>query len=185
MFKGKWINTATGSDEINAANSTTTGYFTHKFFDGYYAKGMSGDWNMDAPLIRLATIYLVYAEAVTRSKGATDEVYNMMNDLRARSFMAPIPPAAKTNKELLLDYILRERRVELYHEKSRFFSTRFYLEPTSPTELAKERNGTRLPRADNDEKAQQYFAKYGAYPEDAAPHLRHEARGRPRRQDLR
>ena len=85
---------------------------------------MSGDWNMDAPLIRLATIYLVYAEAVTRSKGATDEVYNMMNDLRARSFMAPIPPAAKTNKELLLDYILRERRVELYHEKSRFFSTR-------------------------------------------------------------
>ena len=78
MFKGKWINTATGSDEINAANSTTTGYFTHKFFDGYYTKGMSGDWNMDAPLIRLATIYLVYAEAVTRSKGATDEVYNMM-----------------------------------------------------------------------------------------------------------
>ena len=138
MFKGKWINTATGSDEINAANSTTTGYFTHKFFDGYYTKGMSGDWNMDAPLIRLATIYLVYAEAVTRSKGATDEVYNMMNDLRARSFMAPIPPAAKTNKELLLDYILRERRVELYHEKSRFFSTRFYLEPTSPTELVKE-----------------------------------------------
>ena len=47
-----------------------------------------------------------------------------------------IPPAAQTNKELLLDYILRERRVELYHEKSRFFSTRFYLEPTSPEELA-------------------------------------------------
>ena len=163
MFKGKWINTATGSDEINAANSTTTGYFTHKFFDGYYTKGMSGDWNMDAPLIRLATIYLVYAEAVTRSKGATDEVYNMMNDLRARSFMAPIPPAAKTNKELLLDYILRERRVELYHEKSRFFSTRFYLEPTSPTELAKESQWNALPGS-NDEKAQQYFAKYGAYP---------------------
>ena len=89
MFKGKWINTATGADALNAANSTTTGYFTHKFFDGYYTKGMDGDWNMDAPLIRLATIYLVYAEAVTRSKGATDEVYNMMNDLRARSFMAP------------------------------------------------------------------------------------------------
>ena len=163
MFKGKWINTATVSDEINAANSTTTGYFTHIFFDGYYTKGMSGDWNMDAPLIRLATIYLVYAEAVTRSKGATDEVYNMMNDLRARSFMAPIPPAAKTNKELLLDYILRERRVELYHEKSRFFSTRFYLEPTSPTELAKESQWNALPGS-NDEKAQQYFAKYGAYP---------------------
>ena len=139
------------------------GYFTHKFFDGYYTKGMDGDWNMDAPLIRLATIYLVYAEAVTRSKGATDEVYNMMNDLRARSFMAPIPPAAKTNKELLLDYILRERRVELYHEKSRFFSTRFYLEPTSPTELAKESQWNALPGS-NDEKAQQYFAKYGAYP---------------------
>lgn len=71
MFKGKWINTATGADAINAANSTSTGYFTRKYFDGYYTKGMSGNWNFDAPLIRLATIYLVYAEAVTRSKGAT------------------------------------------------------------------------------------------------------------------
>ena len=78
-----------------------------KYFDGYYTKGMSGNWNFDAPLIRLATIYLVYAEAVTRSKGATPEVYNLMNELRARSFMAPIPPAAQTNKELLLDYIFR------------------------------------------------------------------------------
>lgn len=163
MFKGKWINTATGADAINAANSTSTGYFTRKYFDGYYTKGMSGNWNFDAPLIRLATIYLVYAEAVTRSKGATPEVYNLMNELRARSFMAPIPPAAQTNKELLLDYILRERRVELYHEKSRFFSTRFYLEPTSPTELAKESQWNALPGS-NDEKAQQYFAKYGAYP---------------------
>lgn len=66
-----------------------------------------------------------------------------MNELRARSFMAPIPPAAQTDKELLLDYILRERRVELYHEKSRFFSTRFYLEPTSPEELAKDASGVR------------------------------------------
>ena len=163
MFKGQWINTATGADAINAANSTTTGYFTHKYLDGYYTKGMSGDWAFDGILIRLGTIYLVYAESVTRSKGATEEVYNMLNELRARSFMAPSPPAAKTNKELLLDYILRERRVELYHEKSRFFSTRFYLEPTSDTELAKESQWNSLPGT-NDEKAQQYFAKYGAYP---------------------
>ena len=163
MFKGQWINTATGADAINAANSTTTGYFTHKYLDGYYTKGMSGDWAFDGILIRLGTIYLVYAESVTRSKGATEEVYNMLNELRARSFMAPIPPAAKTNKELLLDYLLRERRVELYHEKSRFFSTRFYLEPTSDTELAKESQWNSLPGT-NDEKAQQYFAKYGAYP---------------------
>lgn len=163
MFKGKWINTATGADAINAANSTSTGYFTRKYFDGYYTKGMSGNWNFDAPLIRLATIYLVYAEAVTRSKGATPEVYNLMNELRARSFMAPIPPAAQTNKELLLDYILRERRVELYHEKSRFFSTRFYLEPTSPEELAKDAQWSSI-QGSNDQKAQLYFDKYGAYP---------------------
>ena len=163
MFKGKWINTATGADAINAANSTSTGYFTRKYFDGYYTKGMSGNWNFDAPLIRLATIYLVYAEAVTRSKGATPEVYNLMNELRARSFMAPIPPAAQTNKELLLDYILRERRVELYHEKSRFFSTRFYLEPTSPEELTKDAQWSSI-QGSNDQKAQLYFDKYGAYP---------------------
>ena len=103
MFKGQWINTATGADAINAANSTTTGYFTHKYLDGYYTKGMSGDWAFDGILIRLGTIYLVYAESVTRSKGATEEVYNMLKELRARSFMSPIPPASMTNKELLLD----------------------------------------------------------------------------------
>lgn len=77
--------------------------------------------------------------------------------------MAPIPPAAQTNKELLLDYILRERRVELYHEKSRFFSTRFYLEPTSPEELAKDAQWSSI-QGTNDQKAQLYFDKYGAYP---------------------
>ena len=76
--------------------------------------------------------------------------------------MAPIPPAAQTNKELLLDYILRERRVELYHEKSRFFSTRFYLEPTSPKNC--QGCPVEFDPGDERQKAQLYFDKYGAYP---------------------
>ena len=183
MFKGKWINTATGADALNAANSTTTGYFTHKFFDGYYTKGMDGDWNMDAPLIRLATIYLVYAEAVTRSKGATDEVYNMMNDLRARSFMAPIPPAAKTNKELLLDYILRERRVELYHEKEPFL-LHALLSRTDQSDRVGQRVAMERITRQQRREGPAVLRQVRRLSQDPTPHLRHEARGRPRRQDL-
>ena len=183
MFKGKWINTATGADAINAANSTSTGYFTRKYFDGYYTKGMSGNWNFDAPLIRLATIYLVYAEAVTRSKGATPEVYNLMNELRARSFMAPIPPAAQTNKELLLDYILRERRVELYHEKEPLL-----LDAVLPRTDQPRRTGQGCPvefdPGDERPEGTVVFRQIRRLPQDAAPHLRHAPRGRPQRQDI-
>lgn len=65
---------------------------------------------------------------------------------------------------MMLDYIARERRVELYHEKCRFWQLRLYLEPTSELELAHEDQWNSLPGTTNDEKAQQYFALYGAYP---------------------
>ena len=51
--------------------------------------------------------------------------------MRARSFMVPMPPAAKSDKELMNEYIQRERRVELFYENNRYWVTRLYLEPES------------------------------------------------------
>ena len=86
-----------------------------------------------------------------------------MNELRARSFMAPIPPAAQTNKELLLDYILRERRVETLPRKEPLL-----LDAVLPRTDQPRKNWPRCPvefdPGTNDQKAQLYFDKYGAYP---------------------
>ncbi len=165
-FKGTKINTAQGSlDAINGANSTSTGYFLRKFIDGAYTKDGVQKYNsIDCPpLIRLATINLIYAEAVTRTTGPTQEVYDLVNTIRERAFMAKMPPATITNQELMLDYINRERRVELFHEKTRYWSTRLYLEPTSLTEQTKDSQWASMDGT-NDQKAQRYFAQYGAYP---------------------
>ena len=165
-FKNIVLNMASGADKINAANSTTTGYFLRKFIDGSHNKaaGSGAGFLSCPPLIRLATIHLIWAEAVTRTTGPDQEVYNLDNAIRSRSFMAPMPPATITNRELMLDYIARERRVELYHEKCRFWQCRLYLEPTSQLEQTHDEQWNSLPGSTNDEKAQQYFAKYGAYP---------------------
>ena len=100
---------------------------------------------------------------MTRTTGPSQEVYDLVNAIRERAFMAKMPPATITNRDLMLDYINRERRVELFHEKTRFWSCRLYLEATSTGEIAKNNQWATLPGT-NDEKAQKYFDIYGAYP---------------------
>lgn len=163
-FKSTVINTAVGTDKINAANSTTTGYFLRKFMDGSHnkASGSGAGVLHCPPALRLSGVYLMWAEAVTRTTGPNADVYAKINAIRERSFMAPMPEQTITNKDLMLDYIARERRVELYHEKCRFWQCRFYLEPMA--EMAKDQQWESLSGSTNDLKAQQYFEKYGAYP---------------------
>ncbi|MEG1864280.1 MAG: RagB/SusD family nutrient uptake outer membrane protein [Alistipes sp.] len=165
-FKGSVINTAAGSpDAINSDNATSTGYYLRKFIDGAYTKdGAQNYSSIDCPpLIRLSTIHLIYAEAVTRTTGPTQEIYDLINAIRERAFMAKMPPATSSNRDLMLDYINRERRVELFHEKTRFWSCRLYLEPTSIGEQTKDSQWASI-AGSNDERAQQYFEQYGAYP---------------------
>ena len=40
-----------------------------------------------------------------------------------------MPPAAKSDKELMQEYIQRERRVELFYENNRYWVSRLYLQP--------------------------------------------------------
>lgn len=149
------INTASGSDQIGAANSTTTGYFTRKF--------LKESWNRDKsfaingpPIWRLPEIMYIYCEAVNETSGPNQEIYDILNTIRARSFMAPIPPAAKSDKALMNEYIQRERRVELFYENNRVWTHRLYLEPSSPAELAKEA-AWQAAATDNSVRSQKYW----------------------------
>jgi hypothetical protein len=154
------VNTAEGADKINATNSTKTGYFLRKLVQEYNVS-----YDINGPAIwRLPEIIYIYCEAVNELSGPTDEIYNLLNQVRARSFMAPIPPAAKSNKALMNDYIQRERRVELFYENNRIWTNRLLLEADSETQLARE-NQWRTVGSTNDERSQNYWTQANApYP---------------------
>lgn len=154
-FKGKKINLAEGADKLGATNSTTTGYFLRKF--------LKESWNRDKsfaisapPVWRLPEFIYIYAEAVNETTGPNQEIYDMINKVRARSFMAPMPPVVAGDKELMNSYIQRERRVELFYENNRIWTCRLYLQPSSQKELNKEQ-AWQSAGTTNNERSQNYW----------------------------
>lgn len=133
-YQNKIVNTATGNDKLGASNATSTGYYLRKFFHEDWKR--SGSWQLHFPMIRLPEIQLIYAEAMNKYYGPSQAVYDVLNNLRARSFMAPVPPGL--DADALHKYIQRERRVELFYENKRYFYARWNLEPDAASELAQE-----------------------------------------------
>ncbi len=156
-FKGKVINTAEGSDKVNASNSTTTGYFLRKLFKESWNRDKSFDIN-GPPIWRLPEFIYIYCEAVNETSGPNQEIYDLINQVRARSFMAPMAPEALTNKAVMSEYIQRERRVEFFYENNRIWTSRLYLEPSSTSEIAKEQ--TWATSGDNNDTRSQHYWPY-------------------------
>lgn len=154
-FKGKVIDTASGSDKIGASNSTTTGYFLRKFFKESWNRDKSFDISAP-PVWRLPEFIYIYCEAVNETNGPNQEIYDMINEVRARSFMAPIPTEVITNKDLMNEYIQRERRVELFYENNRIWSCRLYLEPSS-SKVSNAESAWDAAGSTNDERSQNYW----------------------------
>ncbi|WBL21288.1 RagB/SusD family nutrient uptake outer membrane protein [Zunongwangia sp. HRR-M8] len=111
--------------EINTiANTFSDGYAVVKF-SNIDSQGNSGSdeagnfTDTDLPLIRLADIYLVYAEAVTRggSGGDLQTATNYINELRERAFGNNTGNISSS--DVNLDLILNERARELYWEGQR------------------------------------------------------------------
>lgn len=79
----------------------------------------SKDWGIDIPIIRLAEVYLIFAEATYELNGTLtqDEINRSLNKLRERVGMADftVPEGSDMRTE-----IRRERAVELYMEGFRY-----------------------------------------------------------------
>ncbi|MDR1717869.1 MAG: RagB/SusD family nutrient uptake outer membrane protein [Prevotella sp.] len=151
-------NTASGSDKIGASNATTTGYYHRKYLQEGWNR--SGSVSISAPPVwRLPEFIYIYAEAVNEVSGPNQAIYDLVNTVRARSFMVPMPVACKTNKDLMREYIKRERRVEFYYENKRTFYSRLYLEPTTESELTKEQQWLAA-GSTNNERSKNYWAQY-------------------------
>lgn len=113
------------SFEINTiANTFTDGYAVTKFTNvdsnGAAGSDTGGDFvDTDLPIIRVAEIYLTYAEAVLRggTGGDVNTAVNYINELRARAYGDT--SGNITSAELTLDFVLDERARELYWEGQR------------------------------------------------------------------
>jgi starch-binding outer membrane protein, SusD/RagB family len=118
-----------GSTTVPAPGSVTlltggTGYGHVKF--AAYKYGSYRADNQESPnfpIIRLAGVYLMYAEALYELNGSiTDAQLNeSINLIRARAGVAPLTNALVNNNGLsMLDEIRRERTIELYNEGFRY-----------------------------------------------------------------
>ncbi|MDX1602671.1 MAG: RagB/SusD family nutrient uptake outer membrane protein [Salinimicrobium sediminis] len=110
--------------EINTiANTFTDGYAVTKFTnidsEGNQGNDESGEYvDTDLPLIRLAEIYLNYAEVVARGEGGdVGTAVAYINELRERAFGDN--SGNITAADLTLDFIEAERSRELYWEGQR------------------------------------------------------------------
>lgn len=167
VLMGKEYNIAEGTDVLtntSAADTknTRTGYALRKFIrnDWTQTSSVSG---MPFPLIRLPEIMLIYAEALNETDGDVSTIRSMLDQIRERSFMKPVPAEFDSDKKLRREYIERERRVELFFENNRFFTVRYKGIMTSSAETAKEAVYTAMPQ---DTRAQQWFDEgYGEYPQ--------------------
>ncbi|TFF33342.1 RagB/SusD family nutrient uptake outer membrane protein [Mucilaginibacter psychrotolerans] len=131
----KWLNSNSGeviTETYNTANSgkqtggndySPTGYIVRKNI-------VTGDWRQGGRswvMLRLAEIYLNYAEALNEAEPGNADVLKYVNLIRNRAGVPEYGSAdlpAPAGQDAMREAIRKERRVELAFENSRFFDTR-------------------------------------------------------------
>ena len=117
--------TVDGYGAINA-DRDITGYIMRKFVRNYAGQGRSeGDYHM--PVLRLADVYLMYAEAANEAYGPTGDgglALDVVNRVRHRGNLPPLKPEKYVDIETFFYAIEQERIVELFAEGQRFFDIR-------------------------------------------------------------
>lgn len=120
-----------GHGEVQGATSST-GYFTKKFvhWESGFRNTTSGVVEYPWPEIRLADIYLMYAEALNEAEGPVDDVFTYIDKVRERAGLEPVKdawskystnPSKPETKEGMREIIRRERLIELALEGSRYW----------------------------------------------------------------
>ncbi len=136
--KNTWVIKAKYLDYSGANNSfynNITGYFAKKCIDWNQSLSTSGVTykNYPWPEIRLADLYLMYAECLNEYSGPVDEVFVYIDMVRERANIPGVKeawsnystePSKYTTKEGMRDIIQKERLIELAFEGSRFWDLR-------------------------------------------------------------
>ncbi len=108
----------TGLDRNDAAKDGT-GLLLYKFSQDYTSAtslGAVDSW----PYLRLAEVFLSYAEAINEANGAPNSVaYDMVNRVRNRVGLSDLP--AGLNQQQFREAVLRERACEFGYEEVRWY----------------------------------------------------------------
>ena len=104
-------------------DGTNSGYVFRKFVRNYAGQGRSeGDFAF--PVLRLADVYLMYAEATNEVLGPQADAIDLVNKVRRRGNLPPLTAAKTGTKDDFFDAIEQERIVELVAEGQRGFDLR-------------------------------------------------------------
>ncbi len=104
-------------------DGTKTGYVFRKFIRNYAGQGRSdGDYNY--PVMRLADVYLMYAEASNEAYGPQADAVALVNKVRRRGNLPALTGAKYADKNSFFSAIEQERIVELMAEGQRSFDLR-------------------------------------------------------------
>ncbi|HEX2533379.1 MAG TPA: RagB/SusD family nutrient uptake outer membrane protein [Chitinophagaceae bacterium] len=123
-WKGRRIETfAGGKDEANTnTDHSRTGYYLRKLANENATIGGGGSVRVDGIQIRLAEVYLSYAEALNEYSPGHPDILTYVNRVRTRAGQQPLP-AGLTQAEMR-QRIRNERRIELSFENHRFWDVR-------------------------------------------------------------
>jgi len=120
----------------NVINNQATGYMVKKYVNyqnSYGASNAYGARPYAIPIIRLADLYLLYAECINESQGPTAEAFTYIDAVRARSGLNGVQaswtnfssqPGKPSTKAGLRNIIKQERAIELAFEGRRFWDLR-------------------------------------------------------------
>ncbi|RZM30407.1 MAG: RagB/SusD family nutrient uptake outer membrane protein [Pedobacter sp.] len=115
---------------------TVTGYFLKKYVHYQNVIGAGTTYSTNPypwPVIRLADVYLLYAEALNESAGPGTELFQYLDLVRARAGLKGVveswsnysnQPNKYQSKETLREIIKHERLIELAFEGHRFWDIR-------------------------------------------------------------
>lgn len=117
-----------------------TGYSIKKYVHYQNVMGNVGVYSITSypwPIIRLADLYLMYAEALNESQGPVEDVHHYLNMIRARAGLGTVAnswtqfssnPAKFTTQSGMREIIHQERTIELAFEAQRFWDLRRWKE---------------------------------------------------------
>lgn len=118
-YKNRKSELYVGGNDRTSASKDGTGLLLYKFSQDYTSAtsvGAVDSW----PLLRLAEVFLSYAEAINEANGGpTDEAYDLVDRVRLRVGLSKLDRTM--NQKEFREAVLRERACELGYEEVRWF----------------------------------------------------------------
>jgi len=121
-FEGFFTSEDVGLTTYNT-DGTNSGYVFRKFVRNTHGDGRSNG-NFNWPVMRLADVYLMYAEADNAVNGPQSYAIDLVNKIRHRGNLPPLASSKTGDADSFFSAIEQERIVELFGEGHRGFDLR-------------------------------------------------------------